>query len=538
MIKRMISNAWDRRLYYWSVGLYVVLAVAALASGITSWDEETDYLGIRTQIAHGVQLLRGDSPDYRDIHSNLEYYGTAGLFPAWLFWFLQQALLAGRLTLPQALFQPAAEHQLTGFFFTSHLVLAAEFLSLSYLAILLARDLGARFPWLAGSLTLAIPSLLGHSFVNAKDIPFALFYTAYTLTLLRRYRSSRLTWFGLSILASGLLINQKFVAIVPVLLTECLLFALQSPKLRSLWRSACVTFAGLLVALLLQPASWGLWPWVYLREAFETFARHEWGGCMWWGGSCVGINQPGWLTLRYLWNWWSIKWPLLLVFLLAAQLFWFIYGLCRNPRFLNWRSPWWLLLAQVALVPAMAVLRQSNLYDADRHTLFVYPALSVIAAFGLQRLWLWRGPSLLRRSLLALVAVFAFILVLDDLALNPYQSAYLNESGRLNHDHKTTSLDYWAISAKESLRQAQLNGTLSLNPVVKDNLSPHPLFFGLRQIAGHVDNRSSISLQFQVRDVPAFRPRDNNCESASEVSRRLSTGQILVMSKLLRCGDS
>ena len=288
----MIPKAWDRRLYWWAVGLYVVLAVAALASGVTSWDEETDYLGIRTQIAHAAQMLHGDSPDYRDIHSNLEYYGAVGLLPAWILWFVQQSLLVGRLTLPQALFYPAAEHQLTGFYFTSHLLLAAEFLGLSWLVIAIARELGARFPWLAGCLTLLIPSLLGHSFVNPKDIPFTLFYTAYTFTLLRRYRTD-VRWFGWSVLSSGLLINQKFVAIVPVLLTELLLFGLKPPAGRSLRRSLCVPLAGLLLALLLQPASWGLWPWVYLREAFDTFAHHEWGGCMWWGAPWGPINPAG-----------------------------------------------------------------------------------------------------------------------------------------------------------------------------------------------------------------------------------------------------
>jgi len=530
-----MPRAWDRRLYCWSVGLYIVLAVAAIASGVTSWDEETDYLGIRTQIAHAVQLLQGDSPDYRDIHANLEYYGTVGLLPAWLFWFIQQALLVGRLTLPQALFYPAAEHQLTGFYFTSHLVLAAEFLGLSWLVIAIARELGARFPWLAGCLTLLTPSLIGHSFVNPKDIPFALLYTAYTFTLLKRHRCTDACWFGWSLLAAGLLINQKFVAIAPVLLTELLLFRLQSPAARLLRRSVVLPLAGLLLALLLQPASWGLWPWVYLREAFETFARHEWGGCMWWGGSCVGINQPGWLTLRYLWNWWSIKWPLLLVLLVALQAAWCLNRLSRDPQSLKWGNPWWLLLSQAALVPGMAVLRQSNLYDADRHTLFVYPALAVVAAFGFQRLWQWTGPWLMRRALLALTAVLALVLLLDDLALNPYQSAYLNEWGRLSHDHRTTALDYWAVSAKESLRQAQLNGTLSLSPTAKDTLGVYPLFIGFRQMSGHVANRDDVpELVFQVRDVPAFRDLPG-CRQASEVSRTLSTGQRLVMSRLWSC---
>ena len=530
----MIPNTWDRRLYWLAVGLYCVLAVASLAAGITSWDEETDYLGIRTQIAHAAQLLHGGSSDYRSIHSNLEYYGTVGLLPAWILWFLQQALLVGRLTLQQALFAPAAEHQLTGFYFTSHLVLAAEFLTLSRLVIAIARGLGARFPWLAGFLVLITPSLIGHSFINTKDIPFALFYTSYTFCLLRRFRSSDARWLGWSVLASGLLINQKFVAIVPVLLTEMLFFILQPIHSRSLWRSACVPFTGLVLALLLQPASWGLWPWVYLGEAFDTFARHEWGGCMWWGGSCVGINQPGWLTLRYLLNWWSIKWPLLLALLLVAQSVWFLHRLRRDPQSLNWSSPWWLLLTQAILVPGMAVLRQSNLYDADRHTLFVYPALAVVAAFGFQRLWQWQGPLFLRRMLISLAAALALILVLDDLALNPYQSAYLNEFGRLSHDHKTTALDYWAVSAKESLRQAQLQDTLPLSPTVDDSLGPLPLFIGYRQLAGHVQTDASPKLKFQVRDASSFRSLES-CTQASEVSRTLSTGQRLVMSRLWSC---
>jgi len=183
----------------------------------------------------------------------------------------------------------------------------------------------------------------------------------------------------------------------------------------------------------------------------------------------------------------------------------------------------------------MAVIRQSNLYDADRHTLFVYPALAVVAAFGFQRLWQWTGPWLMRRALLALTAVLALVLLLDDLALNPYQSAYLNEWGRLSHDHRTTALDYWAVSAKESLRQAQLNGTLSLSPTAKDTLGVYPLFIGFRQMSGHVANRDDVpELVFQVRDVPAFRDLPG-CRQASEVSRTLSTGQRLVMSRLWSC---
>jgi len=135
-------EAWDKNLYLFFVGIYLVLAIAAIFSGITSWDEETDYLGIRTQLAHAVEEILGHETNYKDIHSNLEYYGAVALFPAWLFWFMQQGLLIGRLSLAEALFDPSAEHQLTGFFATSHLLLAVEFLLLSWFVVKIARCVG------------------------------------------------------------------------------------------------------------------------------------------------------------------------------------------------------------------------------------------------------------------------------------------------------------------------------------------------------------------------------------------------------------
>ena len=529
-----MPRLWDRRLYLFAIGIYIVIAISSLFSGVTSWDEETDYLGIRTQIEHGLRFLRGENPDYKLIHSNLEYYGTVGLLAPWFLWFLQQSALVGRMTISQALFSPSAEHQLTGFFLNSHLYLAFEFVVLSWLVVLIARRLNASFPWLAGCLTLLIPSLLGHSFVNPKDIPFALFYTFYTYTLIVRHRSGEDRFFWLSVLSAGLLINQKFVAAAPVLLSEGLLFFLQPRSLRSFIRSSTVPVFGLFLALTLQPASWGLLPWSYLHEAFETFAKHEWGGCMWWGGTCVGINQPDWSTLVYLWRWWSIKWPTLIIVLVLAQLYWLVLRISRRqlPNF--WPSPWLLLLSQAFLVPFMAVLRQSNLYDADRHTLFVYPVLAVISCFGFQRIYYWRGSLFARKLLISFICILGSIMLLDDLLIHPYQSAYLNEWGRIWHNHTTTALDYWAVSAKESLRQAQLNEKLSLSPTVDDSLGPLPLFIGHRQLSGHVEKHSSPKLIFQVRGAPAFKNLQG-CTKASEVSRTLSTGQDLLMSRLWTC---
>ena len=527
------SGSWDRSLYLAVLGIYLALFLSALSFGVTSWDEETDYLGIRTQVAHAIQFLRGQNPDYRLIHSNLEYYGTAGLLPAWLIWFFQNSLLVGRLTLRQALYEPSAEHQLTGFFATSHFLLGVEFIALSLFVVWISKHLGNRFPWLSGLILILTPSLVGHSFVNPKDIPFALFYTAYTYFSLRRARSSDPKWYGLSLLFAGLLINQKFVALLPVLLTEVILFVVQPRSLRC-YRNLFVPAGALLFALLLQPAAWGLLPWLYLHDAFETFAVHEWGGCMWWGDVCIGVRSDGWSAFIYLWKWWSVKLPLVYVFLILVQLVSASRDLAGSHSSIIRPCLWWIVIAQAFLIPLLAVMANSNFYDADRHTLFVYPPLAVFACAGFQSICDLRESRMLKSLLVFVCFSLSVSMAIDTILLNPYQIAYINESGRFFHDHQTTSLDYWSVSAKESIRQAQLNGSLSLNPTVDDSLGTLPLFIGLRQLAGHVSAGASPALKFQVRDAPSFVDLEG-CNKASEVSRTLLTGQSLVMSRLWTC---
>ena len=105
---------------------------------------------------------------------------------------------------------------------------------------------------------------------------------------------------------------------------------------------------------------------------------------MWYARTCVGVNHPDWLTLGYIFNWLTVKLPLLWQILIGLQIFVWLYHFKSIAAGLN--SPWLLLISQSALIPAMAVVRNSNLYDADRHLLFIYPALAVVAARGLQTL--------------------------------------------------------------------------------------------------------------------------------------------------------
>jgi hypothetical protein len=565
----MAKPGWDRLAYRLVLGGYLVLALSSLLAGQISWDEESDYLGLRDQLAHAFRLLSGERSDYQAIHSNLEYYGIAGLLPAWLLWFLHRGWLTGRFSLERTLFHPAAEHQLTGFFTLSHAVLLVEMVLLSLVVVATARSLALRRPWLAGALTLATPTLLGHSFTNAKDLPFALFYSLFTLGLVRRARlpADLLGRWGLArpaplaLLGATLMVNQKLVALLPVLVSEMALALLRAirgragimglPPSRRAKRLVALLLPVLVLpalalagALLLQPSAWGLPPWRFLSEAFTTFAVHSWGGCMWFDGRCVGVRDPSWSAARYMLQWLLVKLPLLLLLLPLVQV-------AAWARHVGRRGVWGagaprdgllLLALQPLLIPTLAALRNSNLYDADRHLLFVVPPLTVFAVMGFERLleWpsarpAWRSP---RTWALAVVILLAAGQVLDVLLLHPYQLAYFNELARHRLNHANTAVEYWSISAKEAVQQAQLRGRLPVNPTVDDSLSTAPLFIGFRQLGGRVVPGAPTRLEFQLRGPPAFRaplPAGHVCSKPVEVSRRQFLAPKLVMSRLIVC---
>jgi len=182
----------------------------------------------------------------------------------------------------------------------------------------------------------------------------------------------------------------------------------------------------------------------------------------------------------------------------------------------------------------MAILRQSNLFDADRHLLFIYAPLCIVALQGLQHIQSSLLRPLPRVLFAASIALLMAVMIIDDISLHPYQLAYLNEPSRLIHNHTTTSLDYWSVSAKEALLQAQRNDALPMNHTVADTQGAVSLFIAHRQLAGHVEAAADQRLVLQVRNPSAFRFL-SGCVQASQVERKLVFGHRMVMSRLLVC---
>ena len=256
-----------------------------------------------------------------------------------------------------------------------------------------------------------------------------------------------------------------------------------------------------------------------------------------YSGTCIGVNHPDWLTLLYIWNWLSVKVPLLWLILISLQTFVWLCHFKSLATVLN--SPWPLVISQSAFIPAMAVVRNSNLYDADRHLLFIYPSLAIVAARGLQTLWDLGFSKRLRLISVSVISLLSLILFVDVLSINPYQSAYLNETSRFTHSHTTTSLDYWAVSSKELIRNSQIYGSLSPSPALKQGVWISPFWIGFRQLDGMALSDESLpSPLFQLRDVSSFTSNQSRpCKFDAEVKRSLLFVKPVTMSKLYLCED-
>lgn len=442
-----------------ALGLHTLIAQRLL-----SHDEPLEYQGVVDHARFAIEIAHGNKPDlHHDIIYNLENYGIAAkIIP-----FLASLAFGGT---PGRSYELLIHGSINDghYFFISHLFVLACGLITSFLAVKWAKVLGIRHYWLAGIICLLIPRFTGEFLLNIKDIPFALFYTAYSLAGSVRIKQSlgqaKATSPALllaSSIAGGLMMATKIVAIAPIIVLESLVLLASSQNRTNFWRkvwdgTSCITFSFLL-ALLLTPSSW-LEPLRFLKSAISLFRNHDWPGGMWWLDAFASKSQDpaNWNTALYLIRWIGSTTPVWIFLLLAVSL---IRASKDAPTISGWR-PWSPLFLQAGLYPLLAITQNSNVYDGVRHFLFVMPALSVMAAPGLS--WLFnqsrqaaslRGARL-KNALKVTVLVLAFLTWVDLITLSPYATSYFNEPFRFLAANRKTSLDYWSISAPEATDRA------------------------------------------------------------------------------------
>jgi hypothetical protein len=118
-----------------------------------------------------------------------------------------------------------------------------------------------------------------------------------------------------------------------------------------------------------------------------------------------------------------------------------------------------LFLIWFALPAAGIILMRVSLYNNFRQVFFILPPLFLIAGLGLD--WLFQ---LIQRPLLRVLILFLIILpgLYANVTLYPYQYIYYNQLvGGVNGAYRVFELDYWDLAFKEG--QSYINQTAATN---------------------------------------------------------------------------
>lgn len=347
-----------------------------------------------------------------------------------------------------------------------------------------------RWALVTAAALLALPMWTGHLMFNIKDVPVATGYTVMTLALVGMVAPERgRRWLRVLGLVAGIVLMvgtrpgmaAAVVAGLAVLGTGAVVAGRFGSRRAALLEAGLglAISAGVLVAV--YPNVFGR-PLSLLSSAEQSASFR--------GGTQA---NPGYVPFHVV-----AQEPLLL-------LAFFVIGVIAVQRVVRnrWRSEVdevtriTLVVVQLTALPMLAILRQSDLYNALRQLLFATPAWAVVVTLGIASALTW-GAERGRPRLVAGAAGLALVTPLVAQAqLFPYQYAYYNSA--LDLVAGTTGVhvpsDYWRVSAPELLDRIPTDAPVVCGPTRSDQLDvlvPLPTGDPSEPTAGRFSSDSSL----------------------------------------------
>jgi hypothetical protein len=342
---------------------------------------------------------------------------------------------------------------------------------------------GAEFAWVGMIVLCLIPMFWGHSFFNFKDIPYAAFFTVSTLSgayLVNQYHQycrtphSRSMFKAVALgsllygILAGLATGIRISSFLVILFIPIAYFA-ASLDIKDSLRSSLKLIPAYLLVLLswfitttaCYPTSWSN-PIHWLVLAISSLSQYPWAGKVLFEGQYLSAQALPWY---YIPQWLKITLPLI------TQFFFVLGLLLIFLKYLKFstlqKACVILLLLQIFLLPVVAIVKGSTIYDGIRHFLFILPGIAAVAASGL--IWLYQKivDKQVRLFLVAIGCVFAMQVVFDMIALHPYEYVYFNrESGGLTSANNRYETDYWGLSLREATEWLNQNAEPGSKAVV------------------------------------------------------------------------
>lgn len=414
---------------------------------------------------------------------------------------------------------------------------------------------------------LAVPVFLGHGMFNPKDIPVACGYSLVTSgcvlwlkRLVPNHASQTWTdWVVVGLISVGiwLAVGTRYI-FLPALMVSVLVssFVAGSGVFRLSLRAAFSATWGPLGGLaggcfLLYVTN----PCLLMRTGAPSCSFAEVLSRSWSGSSTIADSQP----LFFLGELYTqdskpalalpvnlaAGMPLALLALILAGILTALGLLFQSTR----RSQRSTQVASVALgipvalqallMPSLTIILNASVYDAQRQHLYVYPALTVLAAIGVYAWLRYRTRSLFKTRLIkglgvSLMLIAVVIPTYESWRLFPYNYVYVNPLASINGYANNWETDYWGLSLREAVNKAPrakdvyfVSSPASVNPFMQEkNKTASVLRFDSTK-------GDSLVLQIHRPSLDLARPQAG-CRDVEVISRSLR-GTQLPMSYLLAC---
>lgn len=426
------------------LAIYIPVGIWACLHAGTSWDELVEYETLITNINAVKGLFSGNLVDYQSLLQYRDrYYGIG-------FHVISHLIAQIALWVNSYVFTFSENPSEILF---AHLSVFLAFV-LSGLAVksILEKITGSPENASLGMMVYLLwPYLLGHSFVNVKDMPFLfawllctniylkilqLWYLQFSCSkkqaLLQFFLLGLATAWLLSIRISGLLIFIEYAAffLVYLLLGKCRL-----RHVKGISHLAAFVLPFAFGVFVLYPVFWHN-P-LEVVNAIQYMSQHPWDGDTLTAGKFLAPRQ---LSYFYIPAWLIVKLPLVILLGLMMIPLAF-YREIKKIKYFPTNLPFINLIAlffSVVLILLTLVIIKAGLYNELRQILFVFPLIYILG---------FAGFYLISKKILtvALVATAVFF-VADNFALYPYSYTYINEVSRQLDIGSKYEKDYLGLS--------------------------------------------------------------------------------------------
>lgn len=295
------------------------------------------------------------------------------------------------------------------------------------------------------------PKILGHAFINTKDIPFLSMFMICIYLLHRVYLSASIRNILLLAIGTGFLINLRILGVM-MIAAYCYFAFFSWLKHKSFLKTLLDTILFFGIASLVLYVTWPfLWknPIDNFTFAFKNMSKFRFDDPVLFFGKTIPANKQSW---NYIPIWFVISTPIVYLFLGSIGIVYEITNGVKNIKnVINDTSVQFMTLIVILFAgPVFIIIAlKSVVYDDWRQLYFIYAPFVILCISGLHLL-----SKQKKYISFSIIFVQFGLLGYHIGSTYPHHYIYFNEFLIKNDENQMRNefdLDYWGLSYRKSL---------------------------------------------------------------------------------------